>query len=435
MTFQLRKTTQYIADTLLAHYKVNPKFALLYVKTGGGKTYGAIHTFGSLYKDATLLVFTANNVKKSKQWHKSVVDYNRTMGTHLVSIVHNYEKLTLPDFSAKLTRQFIMTKKPIILILDEVHKIKLSSSGKASKRMKNLIKLTKSSYITTTLGLSATPFSNSYIDVAPYLILAGFYKNKSQFLKRHIKHFDKYFAPITGPGTGIVAKSYFKDPDLITKRFESIKVSIDTSQYYPKVERFHIKSHLNKDTATQYRQIKLDYKHHINYEYPIQARTEQQRLISNHDYEKDLQLLKILQWRKNIKQAPVLIFYQYSSSLANLLQVLTQSYPLYKIKIINGNHRLNFEQAPSNPDTIILIQYQAGGEGLDWQWSNLSIFYEAPVQYEKLVQARGRNVRDKSIMKRVYHYELESANTIDSERWNIMKHHKDFTDSFSVSSL
>lgn len=357
------------------------------------------------------------------------------MHTRLVSIVHNYEKLVLSDFNKKLMRQLKMTKKPIVLILDEVHKIKLSGSGKASKRMKNLIKLTRSPLITTTLGLTATPFSNSYIDVAPYLILAGFYTSKSQFLKKHVKRFDQYWAPITGPKTGVVDKSYFNDPDLITERFRSIKVSVDTSKFYPKVTRYRLKSNLNSDARCEYNQIKKDYLHHENYEYPIQARMAQQQLISRVDYEKDLQLLKILAWRKTIKRAPVLIFYQYSSSLTNLLEVLTQRYPSYTIKIVNGNHKLDIKSAPKDLDTIVLIQYQAGGEGLDWQWSNLSIFYEAPVQYETLVQARGRNIRDKTIMDNVYHFELETSKTIDSERWMVMQNHSNFTDKFAAETL
>lgn len=437
MSFELRDTTQYIASALKNHYQINPKFALLYVKTGGGKTYAAIHTFGSMFKDATLLVFTANNVKHSKQWENSVRDYNKVMGTHLVSIVHNYEKLALPNFFPKLAKQLTITKKPVILILDEIHKIKLSGNGKASRRMKNLIKLTRNKIITTTLGLSATPFSNSFIDVAPYLVLAGFYNSKTAFLNEHIKFYDQYHSPLTGPAAGIVDIHYFNKPQIIIDRFASLCVSVDTSKYYPKVNRYHLTSTLTKDVKQQYRQIKRDYLNHKNYEFPIQARMAQQRLISQSAYQKDLQLIKILRQREKgaFKRAPVLIFYQYTSSLTNLLEVLTNVYPLYKIKIINGNHKFTLKSAPKDPDTIVLVQYQAGGEGLDWQWSNCSIFYEAPIQYEKLIQARGRNIRDKIIMPRVYQFELETTSSIDGERWNIMQNHGEFTDDFAAKTL
>ena len=50
MVFELRPTTERIRKALWQSYARNSKMALLTVKTGGGKTYGAIHTFGSIPK-------------------------------------------------------------------------------------------------------------------------------------------------------------------------------------------------------------------------------------------------------------------------------------------------------------------------------------------------------------------------------------------------
>ena len=70
MTFTLRPSTLYIREKLLESYQRNNKIAILTVKTGGGKTYGAIHTFGSIMPNATLLVFTTAKIVKSKQWER-----------------------------------------------------------------------------------------------------------------------------------------------------------------------------------------------------------------------------------------------------------------------------------------------------------------------------------------------------------------------------
>ena len=104
-------------------------------------------------------------------------------------------------------------------------------------------------------------------------------------------------------------------------------------------------------------------------------------------------------------------------------------YPTYDIKAINGSSNLSAKDLskPDNMDSIYLIQYEAGGEGLDWQWSNLAIFYEAPIRYEKFEQAKGRNLRNKSIMPSVYHYYLEYVNTLDGERWTVNRAKRDFT--------
>lgn len=431
MTFSLRPSTVLIQKKLLNIYYHNPKMALLTVSTGGGKTYGAIHTFGTLLPNATLLVFTTSKVALSKQWQNSIKDYNQTMSTNLKYIVYNYDKLVSQRFLDTLFKKLnFVSNEPIVLILDEVHRIKLAGNGKLSKRSKLIMKLAKQKYITTTLGLSATAFTNSYLDVAPYLIIAGYYRNKTEFMNKRVKRFDDYYQPIVTDYTGQISRNAFYDPDSLDREIASITAYVDTSVYKPDLITFHELFDLNKNERYGYNQFKRDYDEGI-YEYPIQARMAQERYLSvDLAYHKDLYLLKILQMRKKgvfdkIK-TPVLIFYQYSSVYWHLLNLLKVCYPEYDIVSVNGFSKSNLSK-PANNDSIYLVQYEAGGEGLDWQWSNLSIFYEAPVRYEKFVQAKGRNVRNRSEMKQIYHYEFEYKNTLDGDRWDTNRSKKDFT--------
>ena len=82
---------------------------------------------------------------------------------------------------------------------------------------------------------------------------------------------------------------------------------------------------------------------------------------------------------------------------------------------------------PEDKRSVYLIQYTSGAEGLDWQWANCSVFYEGPTRTDKFVQAKGRNVRNKSIMPHVYHYFLKYVNTLDSQRWDNMNNKTSFT--------
>ena len=95
------------------------------------------------------------------------------------------------------------------MILDEVHRIKLAGNGKISKRSTMILKLAKQPFITTVLGLSATAFSNSYLDVAPYLVMAGYYRNKTEFLRKHIKKYDKYRQPVVTDDMGRITRDAF----------------------------------------------------------------------------------------------------------------------------------------------------------------------------------------------------------------------------------
>lgn len=443
MTFVIRPETAEIAQKLTASYYRNPKIALLTVKTGGGKTYGAIHTFGQMFNHCTLLVFTTSKVANSKQWETSVQDYNEVMNTNITIICYNYEKLLSQKFLNAIAKKLsLVQNQPIVLVLDEVHRIKLASSGKFSQRAKILIKLAKQPYITTVLGLSATAFSNSYIDVATYLIMAGYYNSKTSFLKRHVKRFDDYYNPIVKDRYGNISRDAFKDPDLIDRELSIITSYVDTSKYMPELTEVTERYNLPKSAQSQYSQIAADYEAGV-YDKEAEdgsirpcwscARSDQEALLANNfASQKDLFVLNLLKRQADNEfdgTHPILIFYQYTVVCNHLHQLLTYAAPEYKIVEVNGHSRLTQSELtkPSTAKAIYLVQYEAGGEGLDWQWSNISVFYEAPVRYEKFVQAAGRNMRNKALMPHVYHFNLEYCQSYDSERWQTNREKKDFT--------
>lgn len=438
MTFTLRPSTLYIREKLLESYQRNNKIAILTVKTGGGKTYGAIHTFGSIMPNATLLVFTTAKIVKSKQWERSVKDYNQVMHTNLKIICTNYDKLvsqkSINDIYQRLR---LIHFQQVVLILDEVHRIKLAGNGKISKRSTMILKLAKQPFITTVLGLSATAFSNSYLDVAPYLVMAGYYRNKTEFLRKHIKKYDKYRQPVVTDDMGRITRDAFYFPEIIDAEIKSISVYVDTSQYKPLVHTYHEYFKLNRDERHLYNMIEDAYRNK-EYEYPIQARMDQERMLAQAiPTQKDIYLIGLINMQTqgifNHLVTPILIFYQYTSVCIHLRNLLHQNFPNRQIVMINGRAKVSNDvlKKPPADDAIYLVQYEAGGEGLDWQWSNISIFYESPVRYEKFVQAKGRNVRNKSQMPVVYQFELEFINTLDSERWETNRNKKDFTNDIS----
>ena len=438
MTFTLRPSTLYIREKLLESYQRNNKIAILTVKTGGGKTYGAIHTFGSIMPNATLLVFTTAKIVKSKQWERSVKDYNQVMQTNLKIICTNYDKLasqkSINDIYQRLR---LIHFQQVVLILDEVHRIKLAGNGKISKRSTMILKLAKQPFITTVLGLSATAFSNSYLDVAPYLVMAGYYRNKTEFLRKHIKKYDKYRQPVVTDDMGRITRDAFYFPEIIDAEIKSISVYVDTSQYKPLVHTYHEYFKLNHDERHLYNMIEDAYRNK-EYEYPIQARMDQERMLAQAiPTQKDIYLIGLINMQTqgifNHLVTPILIFYQYTSVCIHLRNLLHQNFPNREIVMINGRAKVSNDvlKKPPADDAIYLVQYEAGGEGLDWQWSNISIFYESPVRYEKFVQAKGRNVRNKSQMPVVYQFELEFINTLDSERWETNRNKKDFTNDIS----
>lgn len=447
MTFTLRPSTVEIAQKLYESYQRNNKIALLTVKTGGGKTYAAIHTFGQMFGKCTLLVFTTDKVAKSRQWQNSLTDYNQVMHTKMNIICNNYEKILSQKFLNELAKKLsLVENEPIILVLDEIHRIKMASAGKLSQRTKQLMKLAKQPYITTTLGLSATAFSNSYIDVAPYLIIAGYYRNKTQYMREHIKRYNDFNQPIVKDRDGVIQRDFFKDPDKIDREIASITTYIDTSNYMPELESHHMTFELSNTQFSKYDDVRIALE---NGEYDIEerdgtirpgwmtARSKQEELLAtvlaNQKDQYVLNLLKRQQDGEFDDIHPIIIFYEYTSVCNHLKHLLSYIAPEYNIVIVNGQETVDqtLMEKPPSEQAIYLVQYQAGGEGLDWQWSNMSIFYEAPVRYEKFVQAKGRNLRNKSLMPKVYHFALEYKDTLDGERWATNRAKRDFTSDVS----
>lgn len=443
MTFTLRPSTVEITNKLIASYYRNPKIALLTVKTGGGKTYGAIHTFGKMFKKCTLLVFTTDKVAKSKQWQTSVTDYNNVMHTQLKIICNNYEKLLAKGFLNELAEKLTLVEhEPIVLILDEIHRIKLASNGKVSQRAQILTKLSREPYITTVLGLSATAFSNSYLDVANYLVMAGYYRSKTEFLNTHVKRFNDYYQPIVKDDYGNISRNAFRNPDQIDYEINQITSYVDTSNYTPKLTTSNEKFKLTNPQKAKYNDIMIAYDQG-EYDQEMKdgsvrpcwmcARSDQEGLLANEFASpKDMFLLNLLKRQQNNEFDgihPILVFYEYTVVCNHLKNLLKYAAADYDVVLINGSSNVSEKDLakPKNDKSIYLVQYEAGGEGLDWQWSNISVFYEAPVWYEKFVQAQGRNMRNKSLMAHVYHFNLEYEDTCDAERWSTNRAKKNFT--------
>ncbi|MFV4951567.1 helicase-related protein [Lactobacillus delbrueckii] len=198
-------------------------------------------------------------------------------------------------------------------------------------------------------ALTKSAISNSYLDLAPYLVMGGYYSSKTDFIRQQIKWFDDYHNQV------------------ITDNYESGEI-----------------------------------------EFPIQARMMQEEVLATSGYApKDLRLLNLLTRRDKGEFGqihPILIFYQYNKVCEHLIKMIQTVRPDLPIHTVNGHSKDTLRKP--HDESAYLVQYEAGGEGLDWQWSNMSVFYEAPIRYEKYIQAKGRNLRNRKLMEHVYHFEF-----------------------------
>lgn len=417
--FELIKSTEVGADLILQRLTNPPRLALLIVEAGGGKTYMAIHAIAKVIPNAHILMVGPLIKKIDHDWDRSIKSYNKVMHTDLLIDVHNYEELQKKSFMRKIHNKIQKDARPWVLVVDEAQHIK--SIGVRFRRIKSIREL---SNIKATICLSATPITNSYIDSIGFLVLAGFYRTKSQFYKHQVKYWNDYHQPIVTDWNGKVRRDYFKYPQLIDQMLNTFAINIDVQSLKPEVVEHFQHLQLNATERQGYKRL-LKLKREHWFDNPQQAIKTLREYLSEQVTQKDIFLEYILNhpiWTK-----PILLFYKYNSVLYHLRDFFEKYHPDINIVEVNGHvsrKKKNVDE-PSDPHTVFLIQYVSGSEGFNAPWSNLSIFYEPTPSYNELHQAESRNVR--AFQKGpVYHVKMCLDKTLDQHIWDLAQYKRDF---------
>src|SRR5690625_2412710 len=113
----------------------------------------------------------------------------------------------------------------LFVVFDECHYIKnpTSQRGKAGMHL--------AKHSTNFLLLSATPNANGWIDTINYFIMFGFYRNKTQFLKKHAIYEDMY----VGRPRPIKVVADFTDKEKLKSKYNTFDItrSIDADIHLP----------------------------------------------------------------------------------------------------------------------------------------------------------------------------------------------------------
>ena len=385
--YQHRSTTDAGAKAILKVLLKHP-IVVVNVGTGGGKTFMAIRAIGVFKPCAHVIVLTTRKQVDSHSWQNSFKAYNQAVSNaHLTYNVVNYEALNSKNKQQEFIKKLkAHCQQPLYIVADEGHRIK----NPQSKNFKHVKKFTHLANFQGTICLTATPISESLLDTQAYLILAGYYRNKTDFIRQHVTRLDKYFQPIVKDRSGKIHNEWLLNYQQIIQQFKSIQVHIDTTKLKPKVIYKQLTFEFDKATQHQYRQIKKDYLAGV-YDSTATANAAQRDFVALHDTQRTKALTSIIDNPKR-PQGPILIFYQYNTQRDRLLTYLKQHHPTNPIYQINGQHKYDVSITPPN-NALFLCQYQASGEGLNAPWSHLSNFYEPTYSWEKFKQARGRNVR------------------------------------------
>lgn len=243
--------------------------------------------------------------------------------------------------------------------------------------------------------LSATP-GDTWSDYIPVFIANGFYKNRTDFLRKHaiFDRFAKYPKIIRYVDTDRL--KYFRSKILVTMDFER------------KTKR------IVKDILVSYDHdlYNLAFLKRWNpyLDEPIQDAGQLchilQKIVNTDDSR--LEELLYLSW----VHPRVIVFYNLDSELEMLRSISNNKYLEDNTVIAEWNGHKH-EPLPSSERWLYFVQYMAGAEGWNCIETDTIIFYSLNYSYKIMEQASGRIDRINTPYSTLQYYRFVSESTID----------------------
>ena len=254
--------------------------------------------------------------------------------------------------------------------------------------------------------LSATP-GDTWMDYIPVFIANGFYKNRTEFIRRHVVYsrFAKYPKVDHYVETGrllrlrkaiLVNMKYIKPTQ---QHHFQITVGYDREKYkFVTKERWDIfKDEPLRDMAA------LCYLLRRIVNTDPQRVDAVKRLISEHQR--------------------VIIFYNFDYEL-EILRELGEELGVTTAEWNGHKH----QPIPIGSSWIYLVQYTAGAERWNCTSTNVIIFYSQNYSYKIAVQAAGRIDRRNTPYTDLYYYHIRSNSSIDVAIYQALSRKKNFNE-------
>lgn len=254
--------------------------------------------------------------------------------------------------------------------------------------------------------LSATP-GDTWEDYIPVFIANGFYKNRTEFLKRHA---------VYSRFTKFPKIEKFIDTGRLVRFRNSILIPID---YKNKTEQIHIDRFVSYDPMVYKEVTKTRWDPYKNE--PIENAGTLcyiwRKLVNTDDSRKN-EVLALTE-----KHPRVIIFYNFDYEL-EILRGLRYGKDVV-IAEWNGHKH---EDVPKTNKWVYLVQYTAGCEGWNCTSTDTIIFFSQNYSYKVMIQAAGRIDRRNTPYKILYYYHLKTKSKIDIAISRALKAKKKFNE-------
>lgn len=254
--------------------------------------------------------------------------------------------------------------------------------------------------------LSATP-GDVWADYIPVFIANGFYKNRSEFARKHI---------IYSPFTNYPKIQRYLDVDILERRRRAITVTMKYSRHTTQ----HHKTLRSSYDVELMRRLEKD-RWNIYKDEPIKDITElcmaMRKLVGTDQSKIDIFMDVVNTHRRCI------VFYNFDYELIVLRAVLSENDVLFAEW--NGHKH---EPLPASDRWCYLVQYTAGAEGWNCVETDTVIFYSLNYSYKIMTQAAGRIDRLNTPFVDLYYYRLSSNSRIDKAIEKALSNKKSFNE-------
>lgn len=368
--------------------------------TGSGKTYLSLHHYVK-YSTAPLLIIEPPAKKKTGDWPKSIQHFENYYQTEI-----QYEELSWGMLSKKW-----QDYKGYYVIVDEAHTVK-NSTSQVGKAFWNLSKHADGFCL-----LSATMMGNGWIDSINYFKAFGMTKNKTQFLRQYALQETKERA--NGQKYPVIVD--WQHTDDLKRMWQSVSVERDASHFVELPE-------LNEEfiefkKSAQYKELEKERLLEVDGEiipFDTLPKLNAGRRKYGNPKEKIQHLEMIIDTSEN-----VLVFYNFNSERDDIRTLLHK----HKKKVFEvSGHGFDLPDDTSNlKNAVTLVQYQAGGAGIELQYNSIVVMYSPTYSYQDWIQSIGRAYRPGG-EQRLTMYKYKVKGTIDTAIYNALEMKQDFKD-------
>jgi hypothetical protein len=251
--------------------------------------------------------------------------------------------------------------------------------------------------------LSATP-GDTWSDYIPVFVANGFYKNRTEFLRRHAVYnrFTKY--PKVERYTEEGHLSRLRDQITVTMNYHRQTITNDEIINVPFDKVLYDKVMVKRWNIFENRPVKA-----------IGELCYLLRKVVNGDRSRIDTVKKIIK-----KDPKVIIFYNFDYEL----EMLRKVGPSLNIPYAEWNGH-SHQEIPKGKTWIYLVQYSAGAEGWNCIETDTIIFFSQNYSYKIMVQSAGRIDRLNSPFSKLNYYHIRSNSTIDLAIAKALKKKKD----------